>query len=77
MQCAQIPILEIVKAFNNPKKLLAELLELDFDLCITDIEMPGIDGLTLASLLQNKVVIFTTAFKDYAAEAFDIKPSIT
>ncbi|MFV8374799.1 LytR/AlgR family response regulator transcription factor [Flavobacterium sp. LB1P62] len=72
MLCEQIPELEIVKAFNNPEKLLAEIPKLDFDLCISDIEMPGMDGLTLASLLQNKLVIFTTAYKNYAAEAFDI-----
>lgn len=72
MLCEQIPELEIIKAFNNPEKLLAEIPKLDFDLCISDIEMPGIDGLTLASLLQNKLVIFTTAYKNYAAEAFDI-----
>lgn len=72
MLCEQIPELEIVKAFNDPAKLLAEIPELDFDLCISDIEMPGIDGLTLAGLLQNKLVIFTTAYKNYAAEAFDI-----
>lgn len=72
MLCEQIPELEIVKAFNNPEKLLAELPELDFDLCISDIEMPGIDGLSLAHLLQHKLIIFTTAYKDYAADAFDI-----
>jgi DNA-binding LytR/AlgR family response regulator len=72
MLCEQIPELEIVKAFNNPEKLLAEIPKIDFDLCISDIEMPGIDGLTLASLLQSKLVIFTTAYKNYAAEAFDI-----
>ena len=72
MLCEQIPELEIVKAFNNPQKLLAELPELDFDLCISDIEMPEIDGLTLAGILQHKLVIFTTAYRDYAAEAFDI-----
>ena len=72
MWCEQIPELKIVKAFNNPEKLLAELPKLDFDLCISDVEMPGIDGLTLASLLQNKMVIFITAYKDYDAEAFDI-----
>ena len=77
MWCEQIPELKIVKAFNNLKKLLTEFPELDFDLCISDIEMPGIEGLTLASLLQNKMVIFTTAYKDYAAEAFDFNPSIT
>jgi DNA-binding LytR/AlgR family response regulator len=72
MLCEQIPELEIVKAFNNPEKLLAEIPKLDFDLCISDIEMPGIDGLTLASSLQNKLVIFTTAYKNYASEAFNI-----
>ena len=72
MLCEQIPELEIVKAFNDPQKLLDEVPKLDFDLCISDIEMPGIDGLTLANLLQNKLVIFTTAYKNYAAEAFDI-----
>jgi DNA-binding LytR/AlgR family response regulator len=72
MLCEQIPELEIVKAFDNPERLLAEIPKLDFDLCISDIEMPGIDGLSLAGLLQNKLVIFTTAYKNYAAEAFDI-----
>ena len=51
MLCEQIPELEIVKAFNNPEKLLTEFPELDFDLCISDIEMPAIGGLTLTSLL--------------------------
>lgn len=72
MLCEQLPELEIVKAFNSPEKLLQELAALDFDLCITDIEMPGIDGLTLGGMLQNKLVIFTTAYKHYAADAFDV-----
>jgi DNA-binding LytR/AlgR family response regulator len=72
MLCEQIPELEIIKTFNNPEKLLEEIPTLDFDLCITDIEMPGIDGLTLAGMLQHKLVIFTTAYKNYASEAFDI-----
>lgn len=72
MLCEQIPELEVVKAFNNPEKLLSEIPNLDFDLVISDIEMPGIDGLNLARLLENKLVVFCTAYKDYAAEAFDI-----
>lgn len=72
MLCAQIPGLEVVKAFDSPQKLLAEIPKLDFDLLISDIEMPGIDGLTLASMLNGKLVIFTTAYKDFAADAFDI-----
>ena len=72
MLCGQIPELEIVKAFDNPKKLLAELPGLDFDLVISDIEMPGINGLSLASLMDGKLMVFTTAYRDYAAEAFDV-----
>jgi len=72
MLCEQIPELEIVKTFNNPEKLLAEISNLDFDLLISDIEMPGIDGLHLAGLLNEKLVIFCTAYKDYAADAFTI-----
>jgi DNA-binding LytR/AlgR family response regulator len=72
MLCEQMAVLEIVKVFNNPEKLFEEITSIDFDLCITDVEMPGIDGLTLASRLQNKLVIFTTAYKEYASEAFNI-----
>ena len=72
MLCEQIPEVEIVKTFNNPEKLLSEIPDLEFDLLISDIEMPGIDGLHLAEMIQNKLVIFCTAYKDYAADAFNI-----
>jgi DNA-binding LytR/AlgR family response regulator len=72
MLCEQIPELEIVKTFNNPEKLLADIPDLEFDLLISDIEMPGMDGLHLAEMLQHKMVIFCTAYKEYAADAFNI-----
>lgn len=72
MLCEQIPELEVEKAFNNPKTFLKEIPNLDFDLCIMDIEMPEMNGLQVANLLQGKPVIFTTAYKEYAAEAYDI-----
>lgn len=73
MLCGQLPELEVVKAFNDPLKFLAEKNALDFDLCITDIEMPGMSGLELASALKGKLVIFTTAYKQYASDAFDLE----
>ncbi|KAF2335690.1 LytR/AlgR family response regulator transcription factor [Flavobacterium daemonense] len=72
MLCEQIPELEIVKTYNNPEKFLSDIPDLEFDLLISDIEMPGIDGLHLAEMLQNKLVIFCTAYKEYAADAFNI-----
>ena len=72
MLCEQIPELEVVKAFNRPDVFLSEIPNLDFDLCILDIEMPQGNGIQIAKLLKGKSVIFATAHKEYAAEAFDL-----
>jgi DNA-binding LytR/AlgR family response regulator len=72
MLCEQLPQLEVVKAFNNPETFLNEIPGLKFDLCIMDIEMPAINGLEIANLLYGKLVIFVTAYKDYAADAYDL-----
>jgi DNA-binding LytR/AlgR family response regulator len=71
MLCEQLPDLEVVKAFDNPNNFLKEASKLDFDICILDIEMPEMNGLQIANLLNGKPLIFATAYKDYAAEAFD------
>lgn len=70
--CEEIDGIEVVKAFNNPKVFLQEIDHIDCDLCILDIEMPGLNGLQVAELIKGKKIIFTTAYKEYAAEAFDL-----
>lgn len=71
--CEQIENVEVVKAFNDPKVFLNEIGNIDCNLCILDIEMPGITGLQVAELISgSKKIIFTTAYKEYAAEAFDL-----
>lgn len=72
MLCEEQPELEIIKSFNNPAAFVQEIESLDFDLCFMDIEMPGLNGLHLASLLKDKMVIFITAYTNYAADAFDL-----
>ncbi len=72
MLCEQIPELEVVKVFNSPETFLQEFPTLDFDLVILDIEMPGMDGLHVARLLEGRSIIFTTAYTEHAAEAFDL-----
>jgi DNA-binding LytR/AlgR family response regulator len=72
MLCEQIPELNVVKAFNDPQLFLEESARLQFDFCIIDIEMPAMNGLQVASLLKGKPIIFATAYKDFAAEAYDL-----
>lgn len=71
MLCEQLPELEVVKAFNSPEVLLNEWESIDFDLLITDIEMPGMNGLQVADAVKGKAIIFTTAYKNFAVDAFD------
>jgi len=70
--CEQIPELEVVRAFNDPEIFLAEIQKIDFDICILDIEMPVLNGIQVAQSLKNKPVIFTTAYKEFATDAFDL-----
>ena len=72
MLCEQLSEIEVIKAYNCPITFLSEVPKIDFDLCILDIEMPQMNGLQVANLLKEKLVIFTTAYKEYAADAFDL-----
>jgi DNA-binding LytR/AlgR family response regulator len=72
MLCEQLPDLEVVKAFNNAELFVQEIPNLIFDICILDIEMPKMNGIEVAKLLNNKPVIFTTAYKEYAVDAFEV-----
>lgn len=70
--CEQIEGVEVVKVFNNSEKFISEKDTLDFDVCISDIEMPVINGLQIANLLSDKYLIFTTAYRDFAVESYDL-----
>jgi len=72
MLCEQLPELEVVKAFNCPENFISEFRDHEFDFCILDIGLPEINGLMIAELLKEKPVIFITAHKEYAVEAFEI-----
>lgn len=72
MLCEQLPEIEVIKAYNCPITFLSEADKIEFDFCILDIEMPQMNGLQVANLLKDKPVIFTTAYKEYAADAFDL-----
>lgn len=70
--CEEHPDIEVVKVFNDSQKFIDSIHTLDFNLCILDIQMPGYTGLEVANQLKDKLIIFTTAYKEFAAEAFDL-----
>lgn len=69
----QIPFLELVKSCKNPFEAMQVLEEEDIDLMFLDIQMPGMLGTKfLASLRQKPLVIFVTAYANYAVESYEL-----
>jgi DNA-binding LytR/AlgR family response regulator len=65
--------IEIIGTFTNAIDALSFLRESSIDLIFLDIQMPGINGLELIkSIAKPPQVIFTTAFRNYAVDAFEI-----
>lgn len=70
---AKVPFLELVASCKNGIEASAILMKEDIDLLITDIQMPELLGTDLVKSLPNPPqVIFTTAYKDYAVEGFEL-----
>lgn len=72
---------EVVAEFGEPVTALLWLQEQDdretpVDLVLLDIQMPGLDGMTLAARLrrlrQPPAVVFVTAHAEHALRAFDL-----
>jgi len=71
--CENIPFLQLKKVFTNPDEAKEYLLNNKTELVFLDIQMPDINGVQFYKNLLNKpAVIFTTAFKDYAVDGFNV-----
>lgn len=67
------PSLTLSASFQNAIEALAYLNEHPVDLLFLDIQMPDITGLELLESLQRKpMVVFTTAYPEYAVEGFQL-----
>jgi DNA-binding LytR/AlgR family response regulator len=65
--------LELVSRCENALQAFDLLLSQPIDLIFLDIQMPRLDGIEFLKTLHNPPkVIFTTAYRDYAIEAFEL-----
>jgi DNA-binding LytR/AlgR family response regulator len=70
----KIPFLELVGFYRSGVEALKIIQEKEIDLIITDIQMPDLLGTDLIkSLLEKPLVIFTTAYQDYAIQGFELE----
>lgn len=69
--------IELEKEFDSPLDALKYLQGNKTDIVFLDINMPELDGMSLGKILsklnENLKIVFITAYKEYAAEAFEIK----
>lgn len=74
---SQHPSFEVIASFTSPQQALEQIPNLQCDVLLFDIEMPRINGLELAHKLVaagiDVPVIFSTAYPQYALEAFQVQ----
>jgi len=65
---------DVIGTFNNSLEALDFINTNNVDAVFLDINMPMMTGFELISLLENKTkVVITTAFREFAAESYDLE----
>jgi DNA-binding LytR/AlgR family response regulator len=70
--CNKLPFIELQETFTNPVKALDFLGRINTDILILDINMPELTGIQILNALPHPpLVIFTTAYPEFAAESYN------
>jgi two-component system LytT family response regulator len=71
--CSHLPNLHVVAVCGNSLEAKVVMQTKAIDILFLDINMPVLDGIAFLKTLKSKPqVIFTTAYKEYAVDAFDL-----
>ena len=71
---SKIDSLQVVATCNNAIKAFEILSTQEIDLLFLDIKMPNITGIDFLKTIKNPPkTIFTTAYRDYAIESYDLE----
>ena len=71
---SKVDNIQVVASCKNAVEAFQTINSQDVDLVFLDINMPEISGLSFARSMSNNLkIIFTTAYRDYAVDGFDLK----
>ena len=71
--CNQYPLLKVEAVCENAIEAKEILINKNIKIIFLDIQMPVLDGLSLLKTLRDApLVIFTTAYKEFAINAFEL-----
>lgn len=71
--CSHLSFLNVVAVCSNAFEAKSMLTNNQIDIIFLDIHMPVLDGLSFLKTLKHPAqIIFTTAYKEYAVNAFDL-----
>ncbi len=71
--CEQIDFITLDKTFTSQSEALKHMRKFPVNLLFLDIQMPNKNGIDFYKLLEHDVmVIFTTAYSEYAVEGFNV-----
>lgn len=71
--CEKIDFIKLEKTFTKQNEAQKYINNYPFDLIFLDIQMPNKNGIDFYKLLEKDImVIFTTAFSEYAVEGFNL-----
>jgi len=71
--CSHLPFLNVMAEFGNTLDVKVYLTAQAVDLIFLDINMPVLNGIGFMQTLKKvPLVVFTTAYEEYAVKAFDL-----
>lgn len=71
----KLEMVDIIGECKNGREAIAATLDLAPDIIFLDIQMPGLNGFDVVKGLQSDIlplIVFTTAYEQYALDAFDV-----
>ena len=71
---AKTPDLQLIGSFTDSVEAINTVKEQRPNLLFLDIQMPDLNGMELAHMIPTETrIIFTTAFKEYAFESYEVR----